>query len=96
MSQNDRESATLDGFQQKLDELRWRIDLLPERRRPHLHKMANVVEQQCQDKPDGANAAGDVVSDLRLLEKHVKADSKAARRRARKRKRTRQDVEPGA
>lgn len=82
MSQNENRPATLDGFQQKLEELRWRIDLLPRELRPHLHKLANVAEAQHEQRPEDSSGAGDVVSDLRLLEKHVETDAKAARRQA--------------
>ena len=83
MSQNERKPATPDGYQQKLAELRWRIDLLPREQRPHLHKLANVAEEKQEQRPDAPSEARDMVSDLRLLEKHVEADAKAARRQAR-------------
>ncbi len=83
MWQNEGKPATPDGYQQKLEELRWRIDLLPVEQRPHLHKMANVAEQQHQHRLDDPGGVGDMVSDLRLLKKHVEADAKAARRQAR-------------
>ncbi len=89
MSRNEIPSATLDGFQQKLEDLRWRIDFLPEGQRPHLHKLANVVEQQHQRESESTSGAQHVLGELRLLEKHVKADAKAARHRARAARRER-------
>ncbi len=83
MSRNEIPSAMLDGFQQKLADLRWRIDFLPEGHRPHLHKLANVVEQQHQRESDSTSGTHHVMGELRLLEKYVKADAKAARRRTR-------------
>lgn len=83
MSRNETEPTAFGGFQQKLEDLRWRIDFLPERERPHLHKLANVVEQQHGPEPDSPSGARDMLADLRLLEKYVKADAKAARRRSR-------------
>ena len=35
-------------FQQKLERLRMRIDLLPAKQRSHLHELADVVERQHQ------------------------------------------------
>ena len=83
MSQNERETAAPDGFQQKLNELRWRIDLLPRQQRSGLHRLANAAEQQHQRKPERANGARDKMDSLRLLEKHVRREAKAARRQDR-------------
>jgi len=50
-----------EGFAEKLERLRMRIDLLPEPQRPHLHELADTIEQQHQrtgkhERPDNANA----------------------------------------
>ena len=37
-----------DGFEQKLAELRLRIDALPEPQRVHLYKLADVIAQRQQ------------------------------------------------
>jgi hypothetical protein len=89
MSQNERETAAPDGFQQKLNELRWRIDLLPQQQRSHLDKLANVAEQQNERKPDSADGGREMMDDLRLLEKHVRREAKAARRQVRSARRRR-------
>ena len=35
-----------EGFEGRLVTLRWKIDALPEPQRPHLHALADVIEQQ--------------------------------------------------
>jgi len=35
-----------ESFEQKLDKLRMRIDLLPESQRPHLYELADTIKQQ--------------------------------------------------
>ena len=90
MSQNRTESATHDAHLQKLDELRWRIDLLPAEQRPHLHELANVAEEQYRRLQKDRTAIRQIMDDLRLIEKYVRSDAKAAQRRVRTARRRKQ------
>ena len=60
MSQSEK-ATTKESFQQRLDRLRWKIDLLPAEQRPHLFELAEVVEQQyrrLQKRESKSNDAG--------------------------------------
>ena len=45
MSQREK-TAPPEGFEQKLERLRMRIDLLPESQRSHLYALADTIKQQ--------------------------------------------------
>ena len=89
MLQNGPQAAAFDGFLQKLEELRWKIDLLPESQRLHLHQLASAAEQQYRSSPDASAGIRDTAGDLQLIAKYVDAGAKAARRRERAKRRTR-------
>ncbi len=44
----DKGRTPRDEFEQKLDKLRMKIDLLPESQRPHLYELADTIRQQCR------------------------------------------------
>ncbi|HUT92430.1 MAG TPA: hypothetical protein VMY37_23240 [Thermoguttaceae bacterium] len=39
---------TGESFEEKLTRLRWKIDSLPEKQRPHLYALADAIERQRQ------------------------------------------------
>ena len=60
MSQEEGTPAG-ESFEQKLEKLRTRIDLLPESQRPHLYELADTIKQQRRqtekhEHPNDANA----------------------------------------
>ncbi len=52
MSECEKEPSTPADLQQESDELRWRVDLLAEEKRPHLYRSASPAEQQHRGSPD--------------------------------------------
>ena len=56
MSQKDTNG---EGFEQKLNRLRTRIDRLPPEQRPHLHELADAIARQHRHFQDGKRSNHD-------------------------------------
>ncbi len=95
MSHRDHKSTTRESFQRKLEELRLRVDLLPEEQCPHLHKWTNAAEERHQQRPVNGAGIREMLDELRLIEKCVKSVVQVTRREARVARRHRRSEEAG-
>jgi len=67
MSPSEGRSTTHETFPQRLEELRWRMDLLPHEQRPHLHISGGAAEKQYRHGRHGRGWAFAIVETLRLI-----------------------------
>ena len=79
-----RGKATIsESFLQRLDELRAKIDLLPQEQHQHFHKLADDAERQCEKLQKDNETIRVMLDDLRLIEKQVRLDGKTSQREIR-------------